>query len=173
MYTRKLRALLVDPYDVKITEIQYSGRLEEMREILKCGMVETVNFDEHKNTFYIDEEGMLTMDPDKTQFFVITFPDGTPSHLIAGRGLVVGPPTKGGNESNCLLPIASVTRRIRWIIDPAGAYRIGQRLMDNHGVAFTPQEHEAFSRRHLAIMAETKGISTPARAADVRPGIVS
>lgn len=85
-----MKTLLIDPHTKTVTEHEYDGSLDAMYELIGCGTVEMVAYNDNgtpmfegDDCLFVDEEGLLG-DLDKQAFFVI---DGKP---IAGRAMTIG-----------------------------------------------------------------------------------
>jgi hypothetical protein len=84
-----MRAILIDPFEMKITEVDYSGDFEDIYKLIQCGTFDCARIDDHGGTIYIDDEGLIN---DKPQAFFAH--DAYPQPL-AGYGLVLGTDDEG------------------------------------------------------------------------------
>jgi hypothetical protein len=94
-----MKAYLIDPYETKVTEVEYSGNYEDIYKLIDCRTFDCVGFRGFKDTIYIDDEGLYKEDK---QFFMV---DGFPTPLC-GKALVLGTDEEGDSIS----PKTSLTK---------------------------------------------------------------
>jgi hypothetical protein len=100
-----MRALLINPFDRTVTEIEHNGSLEAMRETIRCQTVCTVQLTD-RETLWLDDEGMLV---EGTPVFSISGSD----QAFAGIGLILGSSPAGNNIAS-RLPTEAVKTAINW-----------------------------------------------------------
>ena len=79
-----MRAYLIDPRARTVSTVEYSGDYQEIYRLTQCDTFTLVQFGEHGDGVFIDDEGLLKSGP--LDFFML---EGYPQPL-AGRGLVLG-----------------------------------------------------------------------------------
>lgn len=113
-----MRAILIDPFERKITQVEYNNQFKEdgtypgAYRLMQCDLIEVVYFDkvwEHAE-MYVDEEGLFKQD---LRFFIPLFSLG--AQPIAGRALLVGPPDDEGNSTACPLMLEEVVTGIQFV----------------------------------------------------------
>lgn len=83
-----MRGILINSYDRSITEVETTGHLADMYQLLRVSMVEVVHL-EHDD-LWVDEEGLLTI-TQNTMFFKL---EGI-EQPIAGSGLILSADAQG------------------------------------------------------------------------------
>jgi hypothetical protein len=86
-----MKAYLIDPYETKVTEVEYSGNYEDIYKLIDCRTFDCVGID-NGDTIYIDDEGLYR---DNQEFFMI---EGYHSPLC-GKALVLGTDKKGNSQA--------------------------------------------------------------------------
>lgn len=79
-----MKAILIDPFDLKVAEVDYSGDFHEIYKLIHCGTFDCVRIDDLGNTLFVDDEGLIKGSPQA--FFVY---EGYPQPL-AGYALLLG-----------------------------------------------------------------------------------
>lgn len=78
-----MRAILIDAVAKTATEVETTGKLDDLYRLLECEGVDAVKVDED-NACYVDGEGLLADDPGP--FFILA----AYGHPLAKRGLILG-----------------------------------------------------------------------------------
>jgi hypothetical protein len=78
-----MQAILINPFDKTVEEIEYSGDWKDISSLLECDLFTTVYFNETTDSVFVDDEGLYVEDQ---AFF--TF--GDCPQPLAGRGLILG-----------------------------------------------------------------------------------
>lgn len=78
-----MQAILINPFDKTIEEIEYSGDWKDISSLLECDIFTTAYFDDTDDSVYVDDEGLYVEDQ---AFFTI----GNYPQPLAGRGLILG-----------------------------------------------------------------------------------
>lgn len=78
-----MQAILINPFDKTIEEIEYSGDWKDISSLLECDIFTTVYFDDTTDSVYVDDEGLYVEDQ---AFFTI----GNYPQPLAGCGLILG-----------------------------------------------------------------------------------
>lgn len=105
-----MRAILINPHDKSITEVDYDGRIEHMYELIGCSLVTAVTVyreeDGSQETLWLDDEGLFVNDQ---KFFMwAEYPQP-----LAGRGLVLGTSPEGDSIAT-KLDISKIEPHITW-----------------------------------------------------------
>jgi len=78
-----MQAILINPFDKTIEEIEYSGDWKDISSLLECDIFTTAYFDDTTDSVFVDDEGLYVEDQ---AFFTI----GDYPQPLAGRGLILG-----------------------------------------------------------------------------------
>lgn len=108
-----MKALLINPEDRTITEVEYSGDFNGPKgayELLKCDLVELVHDKQfpRSNNILVDEEGLY-----KRPRFAWRLMGGKYDALV-GRGLTTAI-ASSGNEKESTIKIEDLKRRVQWL----------------------------------------------------------
>lgn len=98
-----MRAILIDPYDKSISEIEYDGTLESAYAIISCYTIQGVSIDDD-HVVYVDEEGLLHEPKPFWQWW------GSPNP-IAGKGLIVKIDGEG-EDAAATVPLDTITKLV-------------------------------------------------------------
>jgi len=91
--TPKLRAILIDPVEKTITEIETTGEYQELLSILDIQIIDIVRLNATES-LWVNDEGLLKDPEDQTFFMLKYYPQP-----IEGRGLILGNDEEGENVS--------------------------------------------------------------------------
>lgn len=112
-----MKAILIDPFDRNITEVEYSGDFKEIYQHIDCQLFDVVRID-RTNSIFVDDEGLIS---GKAQaFFKI---DGYPEPL-AGKGLMLGADDEGESISPSL-----TLNEVRGMVDFVVPVRINGQIV--------------------------------------------
>ena len=78
-----MQAILINPFDKTIEEVEYSGDWKDISSLLECDIFTTVYFDNTTDSVFVDDEGLYV---EGQAFFTI----GDCPQPLAGRGLILG-----------------------------------------------------------------------------------
>ena len=78
-----MQAILINPFDKTIEEVDYSGDWRDISSLLECDIFTTAYFADTPDSVYVDDEGLYVEDQ---AFFTI----GDYPQPLAGRGLILG-----------------------------------------------------------------------------------
>ena len=53
-----MKAILINPFNQTITEVEYSGNFKEIYKLIDCSTFDCINIDDD-NTLFVDDEGLL------------------------------------------------------------------------------------------------------------------
>ena len=84
-----MRAILIDPANQTITEVDYDGDYQSIYKLIDCQTFTSAFVFENEDSLYVDDEGLWGA----TDFFMI---NGVLQPL-AGRGLIIGSDDEGGS----------------------------------------------------------------------------
>jgi hypothetical protein len=108
-----MKALLIDPYQKKIHEVEVSNDLQSWYDLLRCELVDRVEV--HRNPqgdraidVWIDDEGLLR-EPTPPMFKVHGYPQP-----LAGYGLVLSANLATGESISCTLGASHLSGWISW-----------------------------------------------------------
>lgn len=89
-----MKAILIDPFERTIDQIEYNDDIEEIYRLIRCEskIFTVVNFSSNGDGVYVDDEGRFVSNQ---AFFSI---EGYPQPL-AGRGLVLGCDSHGNSTT--------------------------------------------------------------------------
>lgn len=114
-----MRAILIDPIERSITEIEHDDSLP-IAAHLGCDWIDRVALTP-RDDLWIDDEGRLVY-PHPSGYFKIG------GHIMCGRGLVLG--HEDGDCKGTHLPIEVIRRAVEWIDTPppedVGTFEVGQ-----------------------------------------------
>lgn len=111
-----MKAYLIDPYTHQISRVNYSGDFKDIYEFIKCDVFTCADFNEHGDTFYIDDEGLFKSD---RAFFEHP---GYPQPL-AGYALVLGTNSQG-EAVEPTVTLSELQSSICWYSEATIAWRI-------------------------------------------------
>lgn len=101
-----MKAYLIDPFERTVTEVSYSGVYQTIYDFIKCDTFTCADFNEHGDTFYVDDEGLF-----KANRAFFEHP-GYPQPL-SGYGLVLGTDEAGDSKAPHV-SLSDLTANIRW-----------------------------------------------------------
>lgn len=106
-----MRAILIDPFEQKVVEIDVKPTIQGLYEVMECSEVEAgIVFPDDCLFINGDPQGNPLSDP----FFSY---DGS---IFSGRGVILGTDEDGGAVS-CTMTIKEVTPKVRWVYPVLGA----------------------------------------------------
>jgi hypothetical protein len=86
-----MKAYLIDPKERSITQVEHDDSdYKNISRAIDCDYFATIDINEHGDTIYVDDEGLLIQDV-KYMFCL----DGNPNNIYAGKGLVLGTDEEG------------------------------------------------------------------------------
>lgn len=100
-----MKAILINPYDQTVTEVDYSGDYKEIYTLIEADCFDCARISRMDGIF-VDDEGLLH---NPTHFFMHA---EYPSPL-AGKGLVVGC-NEGGDSVDCKTTVEEVRAKVRF-----------------------------------------------------------
>ena len=93
-----MKAILIDPFDESVSEVDYNGDYKEICNLINCGPIDCVRLDD-TNDVYIDDEGLLK---NPTRYFRIFSYKTMSLHTLAGKGLILGHDDEGKSIATTL-----------------------------------------------------------------------
>jgi len=105
-----MKAILINPFTRTVSEVEYSGHIDELYDMLKCDTFTVATFyNPSGDGVFVDDEGMFA-DPAEMAFFYL--PELYPQPL-AGMGLVLGCDEEG-NSTAPTTPITEIAGLIEY-----------------------------------------------------------
>ena len=101
-----MRALLIDPKERSVTEVQNSGELSDTTRLLECETPTNLGWLDKGDTLWIDDDGMRK---NPRHFFAVNG-----GCEIAGKGLVIGIDAEG-NDCDATVAIADLLARLKFL----------------------------------------------------------
>ena len=139
-----MRAILIDPTERTITEVDYSGNLAELYKLLDCALVDNVplgrGHDGRQEGMYVDDESLFELSNKSTAFRI----DARATHKIVGKGLICSVDALGA-AADTSFKIDGIKSRITWLGLSVVADVLAERLSKLRiikALASTPQERE-------------------------------
>ena len=78
-----MRSFLIDPFKQDITEVAYSGDIEQIYELTDCQTFDVARINRHGDGIFVDDEGLYA--EDARFFWHSDYPQP-----LAGKGMVIG-----------------------------------------------------------------------------------
>ena len=114
-----MRAILIDPFERKIQEVDFDGELFSAHKLMDCSLVEAMPANPFGNSdnILLDEEGRLKSDRHQEYFELEGWHEG----YLCGRALIVGS-DGAGEMAEALTDIEDVRRTVIWLekVDEGG-----------------------------------------------------
>lgn len=107
-----MRAILINPLEQSITEVEYNGDFRNIYEHLKCDTFDVVRLN-NKDDVFVDDNGLLTF-PNPHGYFIWMREDGKPYGPLAGRGLILGLNHEGESIATDM-SLDEVKRKVRFM----------------------------------------------------------
>ena len=92
-----MKAILINPYNNTILEVEHDGNLKSIYKLLDCSMIEAPVHYDNNDTMYCNENAWLEVEVDSI-LAGFMFPDY--SYAILGKALIVGTDDEG-NDVEC------------------------------------------------------------------------
>ena len=102
-----MQAILINPFDKTIEEVEYSGDWKDISSLLECDIFTTAYFDDTTDSVFIDDEGLYVEDQ---AFFTI----GDYPQPLAGRGLILGCNDEG-DSVDCKTTLEEVKAMVKFL----------------------------------------------------------
>lgn len=104
-----MRAILIDPQNESITEVEYNGDYKHIYELIGASCFDCVRLgDKEENTIFVDDEGLLNGAANRIGMF--RFAGDNPAYL-AGKGLILATDA-GGDSVGTTLSLEWVRERV-------------------------------------------------------------
>jgi hypothetical protein len=103
------KAILIDAENQKVETVLIGDGIQPIYDAVKCEIFECVDID-GVNTIYVDEEGLLTLTPNKMFF---TF-EGA-HQPFAGNGLILGTDNETGESIDTNLTLDEVRAKVTFL----------------------------------------------------------
>lgn len=102
-----MRAVLINPFDKSVTEVDYSGDYRDIYKLIDCQVFTVAN--DGDNDIFVDDEGLLKEDLTKQRFFWVAGME----QPLAGKGLVLSCDADGETVATTT-DVETISNRIRW-----------------------------------------------------------
>lgn len=99
-----MRAILINPFDKTVSEVETKAGLDDLYEIIKCELITVVSWD-MDNALIIDDEGLM-VDKEDQEYWWAKGCD----QPFAGRGIIIG--DNYGENKSTDLKVEDVARLI-------------------------------------------------------------
>lgn len=91
-----MKAILIDPFDQSVSEVDYNGDYKEIHNLCNCSTFDVVQLRDGENDIYVDDEGLL-----KTNRY-FRYVDGDYTHTLAGKSLILAHDDEGSSVDTTL-----------------------------------------------------------------------
>lgn len=104
-----MKAILIDPFERKLSEVEYSGDYKQIYEHIDCHNFDCVRISSKGDTIFVDDEGLISC---KVQCFFgfIGYPQP-----LAGKGLVLGTDING-ESVDTTMTLEEMRKLVKWLI---------------------------------------------------------
>lgn len=102
-----IKAILIDPFEMIVSEVFYGGDLENIYELIEAKPFTVASFGADGDGIFVDDEGLFRQGQ---RFFKF---DGYPQPL-AGKGLILGSDESGESISPAIT-LEAVQTSVRWV----------------------------------------------------------
>lgn len=100
-----MKAILIDPKNCAVTEVEWDGTLPDLYRLLECGIVQTAPNPISHHNLYVDEEGLYKQGNLAFEL---------PPEIYVGRGLLVGHHDAEGNDTAATVASGYVKALVRF-----------------------------------------------------------
>ena len=100
-----MKAILINPFNQTITEVEYSGNFKEIYKLIDCSTFDCINID-NDNTLFVDDEGLLQ----ENRYF--HWKDYT---NLAGKALIIGVDYQTGEDCDTSWSLQEVENMVEWL----------------------------------------------------------
>ena len=108
-----MQAILINPFDKTIEEVDYSGDWRDISSLLECDIFTTAYFADTPDSVYVDDEGLYV--EDQALFTIGDYPQP-----LAGRGLILGCNDEG-DSVDCETTLEEAKAMVKFVgNDPMG-----------------------------------------------------
>lgn len=132
---KTMRAILINPKDQTITEIEFIGDYKRIQQLIDADCFDCVRLgDEEENTIYVDDEGLINGVAQRVGMFRV---DGDNPAYLAGKGLILATDAEGESAATKL-----DIEELRKIVAFGEMVRVRGRLVFTelkHGESVTPE----------------------------------
>lgn len=102
-----MKAILIDPENMTIEEVEYTGGIEQIYELIDAQCFTVANIGMEGDGIFVDDEGLLV-----NEFYAFRFNDYP--QPLAGRGLILGCDDEGATTEP-KITIEEVRRKISFL----------------------------------------------------------
>ena len=100
-----MKAILINPFNQTITEVEYSGNFKEIYKLIDCSTFDCINIDDD-NTLFVDDEGLLQ----QNRYFY--WKDYT---NLAGKALIIGVDYQTGEDCETSWSLQQTENMVEWL----------------------------------------------------------
>lgn len=104
-----MRSILIDPFTRTVSEVEYSGKYEQIYELVDCDTYDCVRINKYGDAIFVDDEGLIK---EKEQKFFLHEDYPNP---LAGKGLILGC-DKEGESVEPHTTIGEVAAKVQWVV---------------------------------------------------------
>ena len=105
-----MRALLINPFERTITEVDYSGDFHQIYELIDAHTFDCVRIDDSGGSIFVDDEGLIN-GKEQTYFAHVNYPQP-----LAGKGLVLGCDMNTGESVGTEYTVDDFKRDVVWVM---------------------------------------------------------
>lgn len=103
-----MRSFLIDPFKQEITEVVYSGDIEQIYQLTDCQTFDVARINKHGDGIFVDDEGLYAED---VRFFLHSdYPNP-----LAGKGMVIGCDMETGESASAHTTLDELIEKVRWV----------------------------------------------------------
>ena len=100
-----MKAILINPFNQTITEVEYSGNFKEIYKLIDCSTFDCINIDDD-NTLFVDDEGLLR---ENRYFYWKGYTN------LAGKALIIGVDYQTGEDCETSWSLQEVENMVEWL----------------------------------------------------------
>jgi hypothetical protein len=103
-----MRSFLIDPFRQEITEVIYSGKVEQICSLIDADLFDCARINKHGDGIFVDDEGLFAED---ARFFLHSdYPNP-----LAGKGMVIGCDMETGESASAHTTLDELIEKVRWV----------------------------------------------------------
>lgn len=106
-----MKAILINPQDKTVTEVDYSGEYKQIYKLIDAMCFDAVRIN-GSETIYVDDEGLINNKGETVGFFYVK---GQHPIALAGKGLVLATDSRGKSIATSFT-VPEVEAMIDWVI---------------------------------------------------------
>ena len=103
-----MRSFLIDPFKQEITEVIYSGKVDQICDLIDCHLFDCARINKHGDSIFVDDEGLYAED---ARFFLHSdYPNP-----LAGKGMVIGCDMTTGESASAHTTLDELLEKVKWV----------------------------------------------------------